>query len=59
MERPFFIMLYNQNGEGAQPMLDEDDEVAFFATREEALDAGSASKYAQAIGYEIFDMDNA
>lgn len=60
MKKPYFIMLYNPSGEGASPMTDDEDfdEVAFFETEEEALDAGNKSKYAQAVGYEIFNMDN-
>lgn len=59
MKKPYFIMLYNPNGEGATPLTDEDDGVMFFETKEEALEAGNDSRYAQTFGYEIFNMDNA
>ena len=58
MDKPFFIMMYNQKGTVAMPITDSDndDQVAFYATEEEALDAMDGHIYAEAFGFEIFEM---
>jgi hypothetical protein len=60
MEKPFFIMMYNQRGNYAMPMLDsesgDDDEVKFFPTYEEAEECAKDHTYCKAFGYQIFEM---
>lgn len=56
MKKPFFVMIYNQKGTHASPLIDERDEVVFFASTEEALEEMKDHIYAQAMGFEIFEM---
>ena len=56
MDKPFFVMMYNQKGNHAGPMTDEDGDVAFFETGKAALAVCKDHGYAQAFGYEIFEM---
>ena len=58
MDKPFFIMMYNQKGTVAMPITDSDndDQVAFYATEEEALDAAEAYGWSHIFGFEIFEM---
>jgi hypothetical protein len=57
MDKPYFVMLYYQNGEGATPMLNEEDEVQFYATFKEAEDAGGRNFMGKNFGFSVFSMD--
>lgn len=54
LEKPYFIMLHHQRGGGVTPLMDKDDNVAMFATVEEATDAASSQIMAQAFGWDLF-----
>lgn len=61
MDTPFFIMLWNQNHTNAMPILrggdDEDlEEVAMYATEDEARAVAESHTYCKEFGYEIFEM---
>lgn len=63
MNKPYFIMMYNQQGTVAMPIIcndydeDYDDEgVMFFSTEEDARKLAMNHTYCQAFGYEIFCM---
>jgi hypothetical protein len=60
MKMPYFIMLINPNGEGAEPMMDseKENEVAFYSTKDEAQEVCHDHSWAQAFGYEIFCLGN-
>lgn len=60
MEKSFFVMLYNQNGEYASPLIEDvdSDDVTFFESEEEAEEIMSNHPYGQAFGYKIFNMDD-
>lgn len=56
MEKPFFIMIFMNS---PTPMVEGDDdgeEVAFFATEEEARECAKTHGACQALGYEIFEI---
>jgi hypothetical protein len=61
MDKPFFIMLYNQKHTVAFPMtiggeeINYDDPI-FFSTIEEARECAKDHAMAQAFGYEIFEI---
>ncbi|WP_026960563.1 hypothetical protein [Aliagarivorans taiwanensis] len=50
----FFVMLQTQKG-GITPMLYENEELATFATEEEAHAAAAESILGEAFGYEVFE----
>lgn len=53
----FFVMLNHPNKRVvAIPMTDEDDEMAFFNSEEDARKACENNSFAQAFGYEIFEL---
>ena len=54
--KDFFIMLYNQKGDRAMPITDEDDNVVFFESLEAAKEAMKNNPYAEAFGFEIFEL---
>ena len=56
MGKPYFIMLWLQNGEGGMPIVDENDNVMFYASEKEAQDDMKDHSYAQAYGFAIFEM---
>jgi len=56
MDKPYFVMLYYQNGEEATPMVDEGDTVVFYATFKEAEDAGERNFMGQNFGFAVFSM---
>lgn len=56
MEKPFFIMMYWQNGKFATPIMNGDEDVAFFSTEMEARRVAENHEACQAFGYEIFEM---
>lgn len=56
MEKPFFIMIFLAS---PTPMVEGDDdleEVAFFATEEEARECAKTNGACQSFGYEIFEL---
>lgn len=55
MDKPFFVMLNWQNGRGAMPLVEDNDDVAFYATLEEAREAAENHDACRAFGYEIFE----
>jgi hypothetical protein len=55
MSKDFFIMMYNQK-EGAIPIIDENQNVVFFETEEEARKAVKDHYFCQQLGYEIFEL---
>lgn len=57
MDKPFFIMMYNQAGTRAMPITEGDDgDVAFYSSYKEAFDVAENHTFCKAFGYEIFDM---
>ena len=56
MAKDFFIMMYNQK-EGAMPIVDEDENVYFFETIEEAREMAEDHYFCQNLGYEIFELE--
>lgn len=60
MDKPYFIMMYNQNRNLAMPILDgtndNDDIVKFYKNINDARKAMRNHSAAQAFGYEIFKM---
>jgi len=51
----FFVMMSNQKGDHAQPMVDENEDVAFWDSAAGASEAARANPFAVAFGYEIFE----
>lgn len=58
MDKPFFIMLLNQRGTCAMPIVDEEGDVMFYASHDEAKEAMRGHVYAEAFGFEVFEMGN-
>lgn len=58
MDKPFFIMMYTQHGNNATPILKPgvEENVAFYKTEEEAREIADKHPFANAFGYEIFEM---
>ena len=60
MDRPFFIMMYSQNGKVAMPIIKTDEHgnenVAFFGSEGEARSTAEDHEFCKAFGYEIFEM---
>lgn len=56
MLKLFFIMLYSQNGTKVFPIIDENDDPMLYESEEEAEEAMSGHPYAEAFGYEIFEL---
>lgn len=52
----FFVMMYNQKSTTAYPILDEDDNVAFWKTEEKAHEDMKDHPYASVFGYKVFEM---
>lgn len=55
MDKPYFVMIYDQHG-SALVMFRGEDYPTFFATWDEADKAGSDNRLAQACGYEVHCM---
>lgn len=49
-------MIYGQSGNSAFPVVEENEEVAFFETYEEAFETAEDHFACQMLGYEIFSM---
>lgn len=56
MSKDFFIMLRTQRGDKAMPIVDENEEVMFYESEEEAISAMKGHAYAEAFGFEIFEL---
>lgn len=58
MDKPFFVMMYSQNGNIAMPIMAdmEMEEVAFFSTEQAARAMADDHGFASKFGYEIFEM---
>ena len=56
MEKPFFIMIYSQDGNLAFPMEEDMDLPKFFKSEGDARLAAEAHGACIAFGYEIFEM---
>jgi len=54
MEKPYFVMLYNQRGDRLVPMLEDMGELAMYASFEEAESAAELNPMGQSFGYDIF-----
>jgi hypothetical protein len=59
MEKPYFIMMYSQSGKSAMPMVDDFEDVLFFETEQEARTCANEHDFCKALGFEVFDMDDA
>ena len=55
MEKPYFVMLYNQKGTRFIPLTSPADQLEMFATPEQARDAAEGSLFGSRFGYEIFE----
>lgn len=61
MKKPFFIMAYSQNGEFIIPIMNIDmdtgiNELAQYATREEAEEVAQSQILCKHFGYEVYEM---
>ena len=52
-DAPFFVMLTTQGG-GYTPLMTEDDELAKFKTKSDAVDSARENILGHNFGYEIF-----
>lgn len=52
----FFVMMYNQKGNTAMPIVNEDDEVMFYETEEIAREKMKNHPFASRFGYEIYEI---
>jgi hypothetical protein len=53
MGNEYFVMLTTQDG-GYTPMMQDDDDIAQYATEQEARENAEQNMLAQAFGYEVF-----
>jgi hypothetical protein len=56
MDKPYFIMMYSQDGSTAMPIIEENGDVTFFETEEEARELAKEHHFCFNFGYEIFEM---
>lgn len=62
MNKPYFAMMYNQEGNIAMPIMDSDEDgenerVMFWETEEEVRESMSKHAFARSFGFEIFSME--
>lgn len=65
MERPYFVMMYSQDGEKLMALMEDYPKfcichsiyVASFRTREEARECAQKHPHAPYLGYKIFNMN--
>lgn len=61
MDKPYFAMMYSQDGKTAMPIMDLEDEnferVMFWTTLYEANKSMEAHHFAKSFGYAIFSME--
>jgi len=50
----FFVMIRHQKG-FPMPMVDENEDVKLFDTREEAEEAGKKNLFGETFGYEVYE----
>jgi len=55
MDKPFFIMLNHQKRDFSFPIVDDNEEVMFFSTVDEAREVMKGHLFAEAFGFEIFE----
>ena len=60
MTNDFFVMIYHPNSRvNAMPLvIDDDGQVAFYMTAEDAHEAARDNDLAKAYGYEVFELGN-
>ena len=59
MSKPYFVMLYSQNGEILIPLLDKSNQLMRFSTIKEAKTAGENTILGAHYGCSVFDeLDN-
>ena len=56
MDKPYFVMLYTQNGHGVAPLVDEKEEVCQFNSGADAFAAGQRNVMGAAFGFEVFEV---
>ena len=56
MNKPYFVMMYDQDGESAQPLVDDNEKVMFWASMTEAFTVGHEHFYASQFGFEVHEM---
>lgn len=56
MEKPFFIMMFNQRGDYASPATEDNGDVMLWHTAGEAEEAMRGHIYAEAFGYEVHKL---
>lgn len=56
MDKPFFVMMYNQKGDYAETIVDDNNETMFWHTKGEAEEAMRGHVYAEAFGFEVHEM---
>lgn len=55
MEKPYFVMLWNQKCTLLVPMTEENGELAMFLTEEEAFAAGKENHMGKHFGFDVFE----
>ena len=56
MDKPYFVMVYDQDGESAQPLVDDNGAMRFWDSMTEACIAGHEHFYASRFGFEVHEM---
>lgn len=56
MEKPYFVMMWDQGRESARPIVDENDDVIFWPSYYEARQA-MVGHIAESFGFCILNMD--
>jgi len=57
MEKPYFVMLYNQSGDRLVPMLEDTGELAMYASAAEARADADANPMGKAFGYIVYSAN--
>lgn len=58
LEKPYFVMLYNQKGDRVVPLTDDNGEVRMFADEDDAYKTANVTFYGSNFGFDIFEMGN-
>ena len=55
-EGKWFVMMYSQNGQYVMPLVDEDENVLLFDSKEEAKDVGDMHHFANKFGFFVCEV---
>jgi hypothetical protein len=55
IDKPYFVLLNHQNGK-VIPMMEDDENMAFFESEIEACECASKNPLGETFGFEVFEL---